>query len=168
MPSLKARMLLVCMLALVPLAVAGNNLGIHDSGKIVFNTPTRVGDTLLPAGDYVVRHTTGGQEHLMVFQSVNHKVREVKAKSQLVQLGKNADHTTTYSSLTPKPSGSCKSWFSRAIPPRTCSDSHPPASLRLIPGRRTGGFLIHSPPKFIEVAKLKTCVGASCAVASAP
>jgi hypothetical protein len=31
----------------------------------------------------------------MVFQSVNHKVQDVKAKCQLVQLGKKADQTRT-------------------------------------------------------------------------
>ena len=95
MHSLKARMLFMCMLVLVPFAVAGNNLGVHDSGKIVFHTPTRVGDTLLPAGEYVVRHTMEGQEHVMVFQSVNHKVQNVRAKCQLVQLGKKAGQTRT-------------------------------------------------------------------------
>jgi hypothetical protein len=36
-----------------------------------------------------------GQEHVMVFQSVKHKVQDVKAKCQLVQLGKKADKTST-------------------------------------------------------------------------
>lgn len=31
----------------------------------------------------------------MVFQSVKHKVQDVKAKCQLVQLGKKADKTST-------------------------------------------------------------------------
>lgn len=95
MHSLKAVMLFVCMLAFVSFAVAGNNLGIHDSGKIVFRTPTRVGGELLPAGAYLLRHTMEGQEHVMVFQSVNHKVQDVKVKCQLVQLGKKSDQTRT-------------------------------------------------------------------------
>lgn len=95
MHSLKAVMLLVCVLAFVSFAIAGNNLGIHDSGKIVLHMPTRVGGALLPAGEYVVRHSMEGQEHVMVFQSVNHKVQDVKAKCQLVQLGKKSDQTRT-------------------------------------------------------------------------
>lgn len=95
MHSLKAMMLFVCMLAFVAFAIAGNNLGIRDSGKIVLNTPTRVAGVLLPAGEYVVRHAMEGPEHVMVFQSVNHKVQDVKAKCQLVQLGKKADQTRT-------------------------------------------------------------------------
>jgi len=95
MHSLKAMTLFVCMLALVSFAVAGNNLAIHDTGKVVLAGPTRVGGNLLPAGEYVVRHTMEGQEHVMVFQSVNHKVQDVKAKCQLIQLGKKADQTRT-------------------------------------------------------------------------
>lgn|ERR1700758_105502 len=95
MHSLKAVTLLVCMLALVSFAVAGNNLGIHDTGKLVLANPTRVGGTLLPAGEYTVRHTMEGQDHVMVFQAANHKVQDVKVKCQLVQLGKKADQTRT-------------------------------------------------------------------------
>lgn len=95
MHSLKAMMLFACMLALVSFAVAGNNLGIRDSGKIFLRTPTRVGGALLPAGEYLVRHTMEGQDHVMVFQSVNHKVQDVKAKCQLVQLAKKSDQTRT-------------------------------------------------------------------------
>jgi hypothetical protein len=54
-----------------------------------------VAGTLLPAGEYLVRHTMEGQEHVMVFQSVKHKVQDVKAKCQLVQLGKKADKNST-------------------------------------------------------------------------
>jgi hypothetical protein len=95
MHSLKAMTLFVCMLAFVSFAVAGNNLGIHDTGKVVLGSPTRVGGALLPAGEYTVRHTMEGQEHVMVFQAANHKVQDVKVKCQLVQLGKKADQTRT-------------------------------------------------------------------------
>jgi len=95
MHSLKAVTLLVCILALASFAVAANNLGIHETGKVVFHAPTRVGSALLPAGEYTVRHTMDGQEHVMVFQASNHKAQEVKVKCQLVQLAKKADQTTT-------------------------------------------------------------------------
>lgn len=93
MHSLKAMTLFVCILVLASFAVAGNNLGIHDTGRIILYGPTRVAGTLLPAGEYVVRHTMEGQEHVMVFQEVNHKVQDVKAKCQLVHLAKKADQT---------------------------------------------------------------------------
>ena len=95
MHSLKSGALFVCVLALVSLATAASNLGIHDTGRVVLASPTRVAGTLLPAGEYIVRHTMEGQEHVMVFQSVNHKVQDVKAKCQLVELGKKADQTRT-------------------------------------------------------------------------
>ena len=95
MHSLKAATLLVCMLALVSFAVAGNNLGIHDTGKVVLAGPTRGGGTRLPAGEYTVRHTMDGEDHVMVFQAANHKVQDVKVKCQLIQLGKKADQTRT-------------------------------------------------------------------------
>ena len=95
MHSLKRIALLVCVLALVPFAAAKNEFGIHDTGRVTFHSPTRVAGNLLPAGEYVVRHTMEGQEHIMVFQSVNRKVQDVKAKCQLVPLGKKADQTRT-------------------------------------------------------------------------
>ncbi|PYX69827.1 MAG: hypothetical protein DMG78_20965 [Acidobacteria bacterium] len=95
MHSSKIMVLLVCVLVAVSLAMAGENLGIRATGKISFASPVRVAGTLLPAGEYVVRHTMEGQEHVMVFQSVNHKVQDLKAKCQLVQLGKKSDQTRT-------------------------------------------------------------------------
>jgi hypothetical protein len=94
MHSLKGMLWVVCVLVVVPLAMAGNDLGIRGPGRVDFATPTRVAGTLLPAGEYVVRHTMEGQEHVMVFQSVNHKVQDVKAKCQLVQLAKKAGQTS--------------------------------------------------------------------------
>ena len=95
MRSLKIMALVGCVLAVVPLVIAGGDFGVRETGKIDFASPTRVAGTLLPAGKYLVRHTMEGQEHVMVFQSLKHKVQDVKAKCQLVQLGKKADQTRT-------------------------------------------------------------------------
>ena len=95
MYSLKVMALVLCILIVVPIAIAGAGFGVRETGKVDFASPTRVAGTLLPAGEYVVRHTMEGQEHVMVFQAVNHKVQDVKAKCQLVQLGKKADQTRT-------------------------------------------------------------------------
>jgi hypothetical protein len=95
MHSLKIMAVVVCILVVVPLAMAGGDLGIRETARVDFASPIRVGGTLLPAGEYAVRHTMEGQEHVMVFQSVNHKVQDVKAKCQLVQLGNKADQTRT-------------------------------------------------------------------------
>src|SRR5579864_6838563 len=95
MRSLKWIALLVCVVGIVPFAMAGNDLGIHDTGRVTFSSPVRVGNSLLPAGEYIVRHTMEGQEHVMVFEAVNHKTQPVKAKCQLVQLSGKADQTRT-------------------------------------------------------------------------
>ncbi len=95
MHSLKQIALLVCVLAIVPFATAKNNLGIHDTARIVFHSPTRVAGNLLPAGEYVVRHTMEGQDHVMVFEPIDRKIQPVKAKCQLVQLAGKADQTRT-------------------------------------------------------------------------
>jgi hypothetical protein len=94
MHSLKVMLWAVCVLVVVPLAMAGSDLGIRATGRVNFATSTRVAGTLLPAGEYVVRHTMEGQEHVMVFQSVNHTVPDVKVKCQLVQLAKKATQTS--------------------------------------------------------------------------
>jgi hypothetical protein len=54
----------------------------------------RVGAVVLPAGDYVIRHTMDGQEHIMVFQRARTK-DEIKVKCTLVQLAKKAEHNET-------------------------------------------------------------------------
>jgi len=81
----------LCVLALGSIAMAGeNNLGIRDVSRVTFVAPIRVGTALLPAGEYVVRHTMEGQEHVMVFQRT-HSKDEFKVKCTLVPLAKKAD-----------------------------------------------------------------------------
>ena len=84
----------VCLFAF-GLAAAGEDAGTHDVNRVAFADQIRVGGALLPPGEYVVRHTMEGPDHVMVFQSVNHKHPDVKARCQLVQLGKKADQTRT-------------------------------------------------------------------------
>jgi len=94
----------VCAVALVLMMVSmaaseEKNLGIRDVARVTFVAPTRVGNTLLPAGDYLVRHTMEGQEHFMVFQAVRGKTPEVKVKCTLIQLAQKADRNETVYSL---------------------------------------------------------------------
>ena len=89
MRSLKVIGLIVCFLAVV--AMAGENkLGIRDVNHVTFDTSVRIGSTVLPSGEYVVRHTMEGQEHVMVFERVVGK-SEFKVKCTLVPLAKKAD-----------------------------------------------------------------------------
>jgi hypothetical protein len=83
--------MLACMLVLGSLALAAaNKMGIREVRNIKFDTPIRVEATLLPAGDYVVRHTMEGDQHIMVFQRTSSK-EEFKVKCTLVPLTQKAD-----------------------------------------------------------------------------
>lgn len=87
---------MLCVLAVASLALAARNgTGVRDSNRITFVAPIRVGTTMLPAGDYVVRHTMEGQDHIMVFEPAKGKGLEVKAKCTLVPLTQKAERTET-------------------------------------------------------------------------
>ena len=96
MRSLKVVGILICVLALGSMAVAGGRgndrtMGIREVSRVTFVAPIRVGTALLPAGDYLVRHTMEGQDHVMVFESVKGKAPETKVKCNLVRLTQKAD-----------------------------------------------------------------------------
>lgn len=85
----------VCVVALAAMAVAADNMGIRDAYQVKFVEPVRVGGSLLPAGEYVVRHTMEGADHVMVFEPARGKAPAIKAKCQLIQLGQKAEQTRT-------------------------------------------------------------------------
>jgi hypothetical protein len=82
----------MCVLGLSLFAVAKQNkFGVADTYKIAFTAPTRVGDVLLPQGNYQVLHTMEGPDHVMVFKQLNSKKpAEARVKCQLVPLPKKA------------------------------------------------------------------------------
>ncbi len=84
MRSLKMLGILLVLLSAIAMA-SQNKLGIHDVSHVKFDTPVRIGSTVLPAGNYVVRHTMEGEEHVMAFELVNHK-DVFKVKCTLVPL----------------------------------------------------------------------------------
>jgi hypothetical protein len=94
MRFLKVVGIILTFFALMSVAIAAGNDGIRDSYKINFDQPIRIGQAVLPAGDYTIRHTMEGQDHVMVFQARNGKTPEVKAKCTLVPLPKKADQTS--------------------------------------------------------------------------
>jgi hypothetical protein len=88
-------MILSCLLVLTLVAMAADkNLGISDLRHIRFQDPVRIGNNLLKAGEYEVRHTMQGEEHIMVFTSQSSK-DQVKVKCHLVPLAQKADQTAT-------------------------------------------------------------------------
>lgn len=89
------RVLGLLMLALCVVALAkDNSMGIHEVSRVTFDAPIHIGTALLPAGDYVVRHTMEGQDHIMVFQRKPGK-EEFKVKCTLVPLAKRAEQDQT-------------------------------------------------------------------------
>jgi hypothetical protein len=91
----------ICVLGLSLVASAGpNQLGIANSRNISFVEPVRVGNVLLPAGEYQVLHTMQGTEHIMVFKQLKAKNPvEAHVKCQLVPLQAKAPRTETVYAL---------------------------------------------------------------------
>jgi len=89
-------LVILCVLGASLVVQAGTNkFGVSDSRDIKFTGPTRVGDVLLPTGDYKVLHTMEGENHIMVFKQVNTKATPAQArvKCTLVPLTAKADQT---------------------------------------------------------------------------
>jgi hypothetical protein len=85
--------LLVCVCSVMAVA-ADNNLGIKEVNRVKFDTPVRIASVNLPAGEYVVRHTMQGDEHVMVFRrQIGND--EFKVKCTLVPLAGKAPQTQT-------------------------------------------------------------------------
>jgi hypothetical protein len=82
-------MVSVCLFNVI--AVAGQDLGIADVYRVNFSQPVRVADTMLPAGNYEIRHVMDGENHFMVFHQLGvKKPAEVRAKCNLVPLPEKA------------------------------------------------------------------------------
>ena len=85
--------LLLCVCSVMAVA-ADNNLGIKEENRVKFDNPVRIGSANLPAGEYVVRHTMQGEEHVMVFRrQIGND--EFKVKCTLVPLAQKAPQTQT-------------------------------------------------------------------------
>jgi hypothetical protein len=75
------------------LSAKTNKYGVSDVRKVSFAAAMRVGDVLLPAGDYEVRHVMEAENHIMVFKKLNtSKPAEARVKCNLVTLKQKAEH----------------------------------------------------------------------------
>lgn len=84
----------VLILALTAAALAGNQSGIADKRQVTFSDPVRIGQALLPAGEYTVLHQMQGTDHVMVFtQNGKKKPAEARVKCTLVPLNAPARQT---------------------------------------------------------------------------
>jgi hypothetical protein len=86
--------LLLCAFSVIALA-AENKMGIREVNRVNFQTPIQVGAISLPAGEYVVRHTMEGENHVMVFQLQKSNREEFKVKCTLVPLEQKAAQSQT-------------------------------------------------------------------------
>jgi len=82
-------------------AVAGQDqMGIADTYKVSFSEKVWVAATLLPSGNYEIRHVMEGADHIMVFRQVGTKKPvEVRAKCTLVPLPEKALETEKHFEL---------------------------------------------------------------------
>ncbi len=95
------RMLKPCTLAVAVLLLATlvhakvNRFGVADVQKVTFTSAMRVGDVLLPPGEYEVRHTMEAENHIMVFTQL-HKAKPAQArvKCTLLPLKEKAQATS--------------------------------------------------------------------------
>jgi hypothetical protein len=84
----------VCVVVLATVAIAGVMPGVADVQRISFTDPIRIGTTLVPQGNYEVRHVMEGSNHIMVFKALDQKkVPEVRVKCTLVPLVEKAKAT---------------------------------------------------------------------------
>ena len=116
--------LAVCVLGTSLLLSAGpNKFGVMDSRQITFDNPMRVGDVVLPSGEYQVLHTMDGDNHIMVFKQLRtSKPAEAKVKCTLVPLPRKRTRLRRRMSSTPPTSESCKPWFFEVTKPHTFSE----------------------------------------------
>lgn len=82
--------LILCLSSM--LQAGTNKYGVADVRKVTLSAPTRVGDVLLPQGDYEVRHVMEAENHMMVFKQLGtNKPAEARVKCNLVQLKEKVD-----------------------------------------------------------------------------
>lgn len=96
MRSLKiAAMLAICLMMLgVMASAARNKFGVADTRYVTFNEAVRVGEVMLPKGEYKILHTMSGDNHIMVFQQQGtNKPAEAKVNCTLVPLTEKAPRT---------------------------------------------------------------------------
>jgi hypothetical protein len=96
--------LLLGILGLSALAQHEDMVRIGKKGVIPFNTPVRVGNTMLKPGDYQIQHVMEGQDHVIVFTKMVHPAgglsqgpsrptKEVtRVKCRVEPLGEKAKH----------------------------------------------------------------------------
>ena len=82
---------MVGVMALAVVAQAGNSkFGVGDVRTVTFSDEFRIGEALLPSGDYEIRHVMDGKDHVMVFHKLSGKAVAVRVKCSLKPLTEKA------------------------------------------------------------------------------
>jgi hypothetical protein len=69
-----------------------NKYGVAEERKVTLTAPMRVGEVLLPQGQYEVRHVMEADNHIMVFKQIGGKSAEARVKCNLTPLPQKVDH----------------------------------------------------------------------------
>jgi hypothetical protein len=89
-----ASLLAVFLLTVVSSMARQNRYGVADTQKISFAEPLKVGDVVLPRGEYKVQHIMEGETHVMVFSQLHAGHPAIaRVKCQLVPLKGKAPGT---------------------------------------------------------------------------
>lgn len=89
-------LIVMCIFILGAVSAAENKVAIPDTYQVKFSENVQVADTLLPKGNYEIRHVMEGSNHIMVFRQLGtKKPAEVRAKCTLVPLGAKATESQT-------------------------------------------------------------------------
>jgi hypothetical protein len=73
---------------------AGDKMGVANAQRISFTGNVRIGDVVLPQGDYDVKHVMEGENHIMVFNRISPgKPASFRVKCSLVPLGEKTKST---------------------------------------------------------------------------
>jgi hypothetical protein len=101
MRNLKITTLFIIVLTITGVLLAKTNkYGVSDVRKVTFTAATRVGDVLLPQGDYQVSHLMEADNHVMLFKQLGSgKSAEARVKCNLVPLKQKADRDQVVYSL---------------------------------------------------------------------
>ncbi|HEX6505936.1 MAG TPA: hypothetical protein VF011_22075 [Terriglobales bacterium] len=88
----------MAVLALVTIAAMAmaelNQFGVADIQKVTFSDPMKIGQVVLPKGEYKVQHVMEGENHIMIFtQQKVANPAEARVKCQLVKLDNKAERT---------------------------------------------------------------------------
>ncbi|HYL13942.1 MAG TPA: hypothetical protein VEV41_12950 [Terriglobales bacterium] len=95
MRFMKLASLLAIFLLTVGMAMARQNkFGVADIQQIAFGEPVKVGDGVLPKGEYKIEHVMEGENHIMVFSQLHSSSpATARVKCQLVPLKTKAPST---------------------------------------------------------------------------